>query len=157
MTDDLTLAVTVASVVGCGLVAGLLFAFSAFMMRALDRLPAAQGIAAMQSINVAILNPVFLLLFLGTTGLSVVLAVSAPFIEQPGDGWRVGGGLLYLVGVFVVTGAANVPLNNALADADPDSPEGVRIWERYQSRWTAWNHVRTLAATGATIALAIAA
>lgn len=40
----------------------------------------------------------------------------------------------------------NVPLNNALAAADPTSPEGAGLWTRYLREWTAWNHLRT--ATG---------
>lgn len=53
------------SAVGCGLFAGLLLAFTAYVMTALGRLPAVRGIAAMQSIDVAIINPAFLLLFPG--------------------------------------------------------------------------------------------
>jgi uncharacterized membrane protein len=45
--DDLFVALTVVTALGCGLNAGALFAFSTFVMRALGRLPAAQGIAAM--------------------------------------------------------------------------------------------------------------
>jgi hypothetical protein len=40
--------------------AGFFFAFSVCVMRALGQLPLEQGIASMQSINVAILNPLFL-------------------------------------------------------------------------------------------------
>ena len=41
-----------AAVLGCGLVAGIFFAFSTFVMRALGRRPAGEGIAAMQAINI---------------------------------------------------------------------------------------------------------
>ncbi|MGD9741821.1 MAG: hypothetical protein AB7V53_04220, partial [Dongiaceae bacterium] len=50
---------TFLSALGAGLIAGLFFAFSSFVMAALARLPADQGVAAMQSINTAVLNPVF--------------------------------------------------------------------------------------------------
>ncbi len=42
---------------GSALVAGVFFAFSTFVMKALGRLQPEQGIAAMQSINVTVLNP----------------------------------------------------------------------------------------------------
>ena len=52
--------------IGCGLVAGIFFAFSSFVMPALGRIAPEQGINAMQSINVAVLNVGFLSLFVGT-------------------------------------------------------------------------------------------
>jgi uncharacterized membrane protein len=42
------LPITVLAAVGSGLMAGLLFAFSNFVMKALTRLPPEQGMAAMQ-------------------------------------------------------------------------------------------------------------
>lgn len=155
MIDRLVLVTTLVSAVGCGLMAGLFFAFSVAVMRALSRLPAAQGMAAMQSINVAILNPVFALVFFGTTASCVALAVAAPITDQTGTLWRVVGALLFVAGTFLVTVVINVPLNNALAEADAADPEGARLWEHYLSRWTAWNHVRTLAAGGATAAFVL--
>jgi uncharacterized membrane protein len=50
-------AATLATALGCGLVAGVFFAFSSFVMPALKRLPPAQGIAAMQSINKLAVTP----------------------------------------------------------------------------------------------------
>jgi uncharacterized membrane protein len=64
--DDLLFAVKLLSALGCGLMAGLFFAFSVSVMRALAALPSAAGLAAMQSINVAIINPMFLAAFFGT-------------------------------------------------------------------------------------------
>lgn len=57
---------TVLSALGCGLMAGVFFAFSTFVMKALGALPPAQGIAAMQSINVAVINRWFMAAFFGT-------------------------------------------------------------------------------------------
>jgi uncharacterized membrane protein len=62
--DALLFALTLFAALGCGLIAGVFFAFSAFVMKALGRLPPAEGIAAMQSINIAVINPVFLTAFL---------------------------------------------------------------------------------------------
>lgn len=145
---------TVIAAVGCGLVAGLLFAFSVAIMNALGRLPAAQGMAAMRSINVVILNPLFLLVFMGTTLLCGWLVVAAVLNwSDPGAQWRLAGGLLYVIGVFGVTMVVNVPMNNRLDAADPDSADGQELWARYRTRWTAWNHLRTAAGVAATTAL----
>jgi uncharacterized membrane protein len=66
MTDGFLFGLTLFAALGCGLVAGVFFAFSTFVMKALARLPAPQGIAAMQSINVIVINPWFMTAFLGT-------------------------------------------------------------------------------------------
>ncbi|RYG61928.1 hypothetical protein EON80_23575, partial [bacterium] len=68
---------TVAAVCGCGLMAGLFFVFSVAVMRALGALPPEKGMAAMQSINVSILNPIFLIVFMGTALLCAALLVMA--------------------------------------------------------------------------------
>ena len=146
-----------AAALGSGLMAGLFFVFSVCVMTALGRLPAAQGIAAMQSINSAILNPLFFAVFFGTAALSAVLiALSLVRWSDPGAVWRFGGGMAYLVGIILVTMVRNVPLNNRLAAMDPDSTEGVALWSRYLSVWTAWNHVRTLASLAAMAAFVLA-
>ena len=89
------------SAIGCGLLAGLYFAFSTFIMTALSRVPAPAGIAAMQSINAVILNLWFLPLFLGTTALCVLLAAAAPFCWHPPVAplYTVAGSLFYLAGL----------------------------------------------------------
>jgi uncharacterized membrane protein len=139
---------------GCALTAGLLFAFSVSIMRGLRRLPAAQGITAMNAFNDAILNPVFGLVFFVASATSLGLAVSAPFTwHQSGAPWRLVGGLLFFVGVFVVTMGVNIPLNDSLAAVDPDSAEGATFWQHYQAMWTGWNHLRTVAGTGAVASL----
>jgi uncharacterized membrane protein len=49
--DGLLYTLTLITALGCGLAAGVFYAFSTFVMKALARLPAAQGFAAMQSIS----------------------------------------------------------------------------------------------------------
>ena len=159
LADGRTLfAVSLFAALGCGVIAGVFFAFSSFVMKALARLPPAQGIAAMQSINVAVINPWFLTAFLGTAAACVPLAASSllKWNEQTAV-YLLVGSMLYLVGTILVTIAFNVPLNDALAAVDPASAEGARSWARYVTGWTAWNHVRTAAALGAAASLTIAA
>jgi uncharacterized membrane protein len=135
------------SALGSGLVGGIFFAFSTFVMGALARLPAPQGIAAMQSINIVVINPVFMAAFMGTAVLCVIVAVGALFgWSGPHPTLVLAGAVLYLVGNIVVTMTGNVPLNNALSAVDPASAEGAAVWARYVLNWNLWNHVRT--ATG---------
>jgi uncharacterized membrane protein len=148
---------TLVSALSCGLVAGVFFAFSTFVMRALARLPAPQGVAAMQAINVAVLTPRFLGLFLGAAAASVALGVAAIVRwHDPGAGWLLAGALAYAFGAFGVTVAFHVPRNDTLAALDPAVSEAARYWRSYQADWTVWNHVRTVAALAAAAAFTVA-
>jgi len=141
---------TFLAALGSGLMAGLFFVFSTFMMTALARLGAPQGIAAMQSVNVTILNPLFLIVFMGTAVLSLITGVAAIWNwSAEGSNWLLAGSLLYLVGIIAVTMVFNIPLNDAIAAADPASGEGAALWARYLDVWVKWNHVRTIAGLGA--------
>src|SRR5687767_10706279 len=137
--DQIVFAATFAAALGSGLIAGAFFAFSTFVMKALARLPAREGVAAMQSINIVVINPLFLGVFLGTAALSVVAAVGAVARwNHPGAGCLLLGAALYLFGTFLVTIAFNVPLNNALAALPASDPDAPHHWARYVTRWTAW-------------------
>ena len=130
-----------------GAIAGLFYAFSVSVMRALDGIKAEQAIAAMQSINRRIQNPVFLSTFIlapvaaaASGGLLLVLdqprAALAFFLAAT----------TYAVGTFLPTVAVNVPMNNALDVVKvPDgADEAARLWSDYSSRWTRWNTLRAV-------------
>lgn len=146
MVSHIVFVLVFAAAIGSGLVAGIFFAFSSFVMAALGRLPSDHGIAAMNAINVTVINPGFFLAFFGTAALC--LAASAGMALR----WTATGGTLvllasviYIVGCIGVTMLRNVPLNNALAAATPGTPEAAALWARYLSEWTFWNTVRTVA------------
>lgn len=142
---------TLLAALGSGIMTGLFFAFSAFIMQAFARRPASVGIAAMQSVNETILRPIFFLVFFGTAALSLILAILAAIgWDSPAAGWRLAGGLLYLAGSIGVTILWNVPLNNELARVNAETAEAARVWARYLKVWTGWNHVRTVACLAAT-------
>ena len=142
--EKLIFVLTLLAALGSGLIAGVFFIFSTTIMRAFGRLPSGEGIASMNMINVVIINPMFLGVFLGTGVLCAVLAIMSMLRwQQPGAAWMLGAALVYLVGSIVVTMVFNVPLNNALAAVTPANADGV--WNNYLSTWTFWNHVRTVA------------
>lgn len=149
--DRLLFVLTLIATLGSGLIAGAFFIFSVAVMRAFGRLPANEGMTAMQVINVVIINPIFLSVFMGTALVAAAVAVlSLMRFSEAGAKFLIAGALLYIVGCFVVTMALNVPLNNALAAADPASVAGQEVWKNYLTTWTFWNHVRTVASLAAT-------
>jgi uncharacterized membrane protein len=136
------------SAIGCGLLAGVYFAFSAFVMTSLARIEPASGIAAMNAISVEIVRSLFMPLFLGTTLSAAALAVLALFRwGEPESIAMLAGGVIYVAGMFAVTMMFNVPLNDALAAVNPAGTEGASLWARYLKDWTVWNHARTVAST----------
>jgi len=148
---------TLAAVVGCGASGGALFAFSSFVMKGLARLPAPQGIAAMQAINVTAPMPPFMIPFLGSALLCVGLAVVSVFmLDETAGAFLLIGAALYLVGVIGLTGGYHVPRNNALDAVDPDAADAATVWSRYVAEWTRWNHVRSAAGLGAAACFATA-
>lgn len=148
---------TLLACLGCGLIAGVFFAFSSFVMKALARLPAAHGIAAMQSINVVVLNRWFLGVFMGTALLSAIAIVVALLQWQRTDAaWLLAGGVLYLAGCFLVTIACNVPRNEALAKCKPEDTDSIATWIQYVTGWTRWNHVRMVGSLAAALSFALA-
>ena len=157
MIDPLLFSLTLLAALGCGLVAGVFFAFSSFIMKALSRLPAPQGIAAMQSINIVVITPLFMLVLFGTGAVCVLLAVfSVSKWQQPGAASAFAGSLIYFVGTVLVTIVFHVPRNNRLASVHPESADGRRLWSEYLRSWTLGNHVRTVAALTAAAFLTIA-
>jgi uncharacterized membrane protein len=156
MTEVL-FAATLVSALGCGLVAGVFFAFSTFVMSALKRLPPAQGIAAMQSINELAVTPAFMTVLFGTAAacLGLIAWAVVSFSERPAA-LVIAGGALYIVGTIGVTIARNVPLNDRLATLHPQGADVAGRWDDYVTNWTAWNHVRSAAALVAAALLTIA-
>ncbi|NQX93776.1 MAG: DUF1772 domain-containing protein [Erythrobacter sp.] len=139
------------------IMAGVYFTFSAFVMRALDALGAPAGMLAMQSINRIIVQSGFLPIFFASTLLCAGLAIFAALdLSAPGGSALLLGSAAYVVGMFVVTVAGNVPLNNALEATSVESPEASAIWAMYLAKWSLWNHVRTLSCTLALIGLVLA-
>jgi uncharacterized membrane protein len=132
--------------VGSFLVSGVLLAFSSFVMSGLTRIPAASGIAAMQSINITVVNPLFLGLFMGMGAVSLAVLV----MNVRANGFELSesnaAAVIYLLGVLGVTFVANVPMNDALAGIDPAARTSAEYWSNYVSSWTIWNHVRCVAA-----------
>lgn len=108
----------------------------------------------MNAINVTVINPAFMLLFLGSGVACLALVAGAAWR------WSAGGAVLtlvaaalYLVGCIGVTIVCNVPLNDRLAAVTIGTPEAEALWARYLREWTLWNSVRTAASAAAAMLL----
>ena len=125
---------------------GMMYVFSTFVMRGLDRTGPVEAITAMRGINVeANSSPAFLLAYFGATILALAAGVMAVIrLNQPGSVWVLVGAVFGILAA-IITMAFNVPLNNHLDTVNPvrlSAADAAREWQAYFSTWTAWNHVR---------------
>ncbi|SNQ51170.1 Uncharacterized membrane protein [Frankia canadensis] len=140
-----------------GITGGVLFGFSILVMPALRRAPAPSAIRSMQQINVVAPHSLLMLPLFGSA-----LGCVGVGIWALGHWGRPGSQLLLLGAIagaasLLVTAAINIPLNNGLADLNPDAVGAADTWLRYVSRWSVANHIRSLLAfvcTGALLAAA---
>lgn len=146
---DLTPALLGTSVVATGLVSGLFYGWSVSVIPGTRRIAADSYVETMQHINRAIINPAFILPFLG---VPAVLGAAAYLQHRTGNprraGLLAGAAATYVVGVLGVTMARNVPLNDALdrfdlVGAEVGAVEGRR--RTYESSWNRWHQLRTAA------------
>ena len=156
MIDGYLRILTIIAAVGAGVSGGVFFAFSTFVMKALGRLPAAEGISAMNAMNKTAPTPLFMLALFGTAVVSIALsAVALRHLDQRWAVYMLTGTALYLV-CLILTAVYHVPHNDALALVDPAGPGAAHAWAQYLSPWTAWNHVRTVTALAGSTAFIIA-
>jgi uncharacterized membrane protein len=149
--ETLFIVFTLLAALGCGLMAGFFFSFSAVVMRSLAQQPQVSGMATMQTINVAVFNPWFGAAFAGTpVACALVMILALSLWGDPGTAYTFSGAALYVVGTVLVTAVCNVPMNDALAAVTPTDSRAAELWSRYLRDWTAWNHVRTVAPLAAT-------
>jgi uncharacterized membrane protein len=141
------------SVLLSGLLAGLFYGYSCSVNGGLGRLSDLEYLKAMQSINKVILNPVFFLSFMGTL---LILPIATWLTYSPGPSIRfyllLAAAGTYLIGVFVVTMAGNVPLNDALENFNIGGASMQELSahrEKFESHWNNFHLVRTLASIAA--------
>ncbi len=148
----MTQVLIVLAVVLTGLSAGLFATFSYAVMPGLRRCDDASFVQAMRGINIAILSPVFAVVFVGAALVTVAALVAG--WGSDARPWMIAALALYVLGAFAVTGAVNVPLNDAL-EAGIDDVSRLRT--SFEPRWVVWNHARSLTTTGALVCLAVGA
>lgn len=132
--------------IGCAVIGGVYFAFSAFVMTALGSIDHPSGIAAMQSINRVILGSLFMPLFFATTvACAALVGIAISQWSSPSSRLLAVASCVFIIGMFFVTVFGNVPLNDSLASNPPATTGAAALWQNYLTSWTRWNHVRTVA------------
>lgn len=124
------------------LAGGALFSFSAFVVAALQDLPAAEGARAMQAINDRAPRSALMVPLLGSAAAGAAVGALALADRLPGDRVLLGAGAALAVAGFAVTAGYHVPRNDALAALDAGTPAAAAYWPRYVQGWTRMNHLR---------------
>ena len=154
----LTVTITIAAL-GSATFGGAMYAFSAFVMHALDRTPTPSAVAAMQQINLSAPRPPLVLIMVGTTLVSLVvtgLAVADLVHGEGGrDSWLALAGCAGFLASMVITGGFHIPRNNALATVDAAGPDAEAAWAAYCGTWQRGNHLRAAAALGGALFLVL--
>jgi len=139
-----------------GLIAGLFYSYSCSVNSGLGKLQNLEYLRAMQSINVAILNPVFFLSFLGTL---LVLPATAwvSYTQNPSMSFYLllAASIIYVVGVFAITLAGNVPLNESLATFDLTKASPTELLKMRKSFELTWNRYHSIRAVASVISFAL--
>jgi uncharacterized membrane protein len=137
------------------LLAGLLFTFTNNIVPSLRALHAREHLRFAQAINVKIINPLFMIVFMGP---NLALPLAAFLLRNGAEfPYLMPASALHILGVFGVTGGGNVPLNNQLDQVDVNrlsDAEAEQVRQDYQgvgSRWMVLHNIRTLAAVIATV------
>jgi uncharacterized membrane protein len=130
-----------------GLMAGLFYAWSVSVTPGIGRLGDKEFLLSFQAMNKAIINPLFMICFLG----AAVMLPIATFTQPASVRWLLlGATVAYIGGVIAVTFIGNIPLNNALDRlniASSTSEQLATFREEFESKWNALNNVRSIANT----------
>ncbi|GJQ61897.1 MAG: hypothetical protein SCALA702_09500 [Melioribacteraceae bacterium] len=131
-----------------GLMAGLFYAWSISVTPGIGQIDDASYLRAFQSMNRAIINPLFIVVFLGLQILLFFVAYQYYQAESGTQFWLIlTAAILYAGGVMLVTGIGNVPLNNtleALNIPEMNLAEMREFREGFEQRWNRLNNLRTL-------------
>lgn len=133
------------AVILTGLSAGLFYAWTVSVIPGTRKVVDLTYLESMQSINRAILNPAFYLIFMGSP---LLLALSTVLQFNAGSKFwlLLAATIVYLLGTFGVTVFGNVPLNDALdvldlASLGEGELKGFR--KSYEGRWNRLHWLRT--------------
>ena len=135
------------SVILTGLSAGFFYAWSVSVIPGTAKVPDLTYLETMQSINKAILNPGFFVIFFGSLLLLSLSSISEFTGNKLAFWLLLGAAITYLTGTVGVTGLGNVPLNDQLealnlADISTQKMEEFRSY--YEINWNRLHLIRTV-------------
>ena len=159
MTTTILTILTILTALGAATFGGAMFAFSGFVMFALDRTPTRAAVLAMHEINLAAPRPPLVTVMVGTTLTSLAVVALSVVDLVRGDAssasWLSLAGCAGFLVSMVITGQFHIPRNNAFASVDPDGPDAATAWKAYSQPWQRGNHVRAVAALGGAVLLMV--
>ena len=127
-----------------GVMGGVLYGFSSFVMPALRRLPASQAVATMQAMNRTAPRALGLPLVVSGPGTTAVAVWALTRADVPGTARAllVTGGVTALA-AFAITAGYHVPRNDRLDTVDATSEAAALVWGSFLPGWVSMNHART--------------
>lgn len=135
-----------AAILLTGLSAGLFVAWQVSVIPGTKQVQDSVYIEVMQKINRAIINPPFMVIFLGPLVVQIISFVL--HWDSSITLWLILGAIiLYGIGTVIVTGLGNVPLNDKLDTLSlPDMSKEQLAIERqqYETKWNKFHLVRSV-------------
>ena len=147
MELSVKLIVLIAGIVLTGLTAGLCFTWSNAITPGIGRLNDLGYLQAFQQMNRAIINPTFVVVFFGPVLLHIINVILFRSAPRELLILLIASGVLYIVGLFLVTIFGNVPLNEILDKTDlitASAGELSELRERFEARWNSLHLTRTI-------------
>lgn len=145
MEITLKIIVLYVAVLLTGLSAGLFFAWQVSVIPGTRLTQDSTYLETMQKINRAIINPPFMLIFLGAL-LIQILSVFI-YLNTSLTFWLIlGATVFYGIGTIIVTGLGNVPLNDTLDTLplnDLNDEEILKQRQDYETPWNRLHRIRT--------------
>lgn len=147
--NTLRTAVLIGATLSTGMLAGLYYGWAISVMPGLNKAQPRAAVDALQQMNVAIVNPAFMLSFLGAPLLSAVAVAFVAGREQQSALWWVLAAAVLNLAALISTFVFNIPLNNRIDQAgDPAAlADPARVWDDFATPWMVWHWVRTVACT----------
>ena len=133
-----------ATAAASGVLGGVLFGFSSFVMPALRRLPASHAVTTMQALNRTAPRALGLPLVISGPGTAAVAARALTRADVPGEvRTLLVTGAVTAVAAFAITVGYHVPRNNRLDTVDATSDAAAPAWGSFVPGWVSMNHART--------------
>ncbi|MDY2586810.1 anthrone oxygenase family protein [Winogradskyella aquimaris] len=147
MELNFKLIVLTLSILFTGLTAGLCFTWANAVTPGLGRLDDLGFLKAFQAMNRTILNPTFIIVFMGPCLLLFINAFIFKNINQFAFTSYLVAAVLFFAGVGLITIFKNVPLNEILDKTVLETATNVELSElrkTFEQPWNQWHMVRTV-------------
>ncbi|MCC9071077.1 DUF1772 domain-containing protein [Flavobacterium sp. F-65] len=133
-----------------GLLAGIFFTWTNAVTPGIGHLDDINYLRAFQNMNRSIVNPLFLIVFLGPVLLSFVTVYLYKSNHHYILWLLLLAAIIYLIGVFLITIMGNIPLNSLLDKTDLTNitlEDAKSLRDQFEVKWNFLHLIRTITAT----------